>query len=417
MEKDTSVGAEASIVTWETLESFARARVQAFVQDLLEEEVTALLGRGKSVRREAVDAAPGFRNGHGKPRRISMQGGTITVQRPRVRGLEERFESRVLPLFERRTREVGEMLPELYLHGLAGGDFELALRGLLGEGAPLSASSIERLRAKWQVEHDAWKQRRLDDRELVYAWADGVYVKAGLDREKAALLVIIGAMRDGHKEVLAIAPGHRESTESWSEVLRDLKTRGLEAPKLLVADGNAGTWAAAAQVWPEAAEQRCWNHKIVNVLDKLPKKLQPEASEMLTKIPYAPTRAEAKRRRDEFAMRFRRHNADAVACLDDDWDRLVAFYDFPKEHWKHLRTTNVVESPFASVRLRTGAAKRFKKVPNATVLIWKVLMLAERRFRRLDATKLLADVYDGRTFSDGKAVVKSIRKPQKEAVA
>jgi len=151
-----------------------------------------------------------------------------------------------------------------------------------------------------------------------------------------------------------------------------------------VADGNTGTWAAAAQVWPEVAEQRCWNHKIENELDKLLKKLQAEASEMLTEIPYAPTRAEAKRRRDEFNMRFRRHNADAVACLDDDWDRLVVFYDFPKEHWKHLRTTNVVESPFASVRLRTGAAKRFKKVPNPTVLIWKVLMTAERRFRRLN---------------------------------
>lgn len=276
------------------------------------------------------------------------------------------------------------------------------MRGLLGDGAPLSPSSIERLKAKWQVEHDAWRRRRLDDRELVYAWADGVYVKAGLEREKAALLVVIGAMRDGRKEVLAIAPGHRESTESWAEVLRDLRDRGLEPPRLFVADGNAGTWAAAAEVWPQVAEQRCWNHKIVNVIDKVPKKLQGEASEMLTKIPYAPTRADAKKRRDEFALRFRRHHPEAVETLEKDWDQLVAFYDFPKKHWKHLRTTNVVESPFASVRLRTGAAKRFKKVPNATVLIWKVLMLAERRFRRLDAPELLADVYDGRVLPTGR---------------
>ena len=417
MKKDTSVEADASTVSWETLEAYARLHVQSFIQALLEEEVSALLGRAKSERREAVDAPAGYRNGHGKPRRLSMQGGTITVQRPRVRGLEERFESRVLPLFERRTKEVGELLPELYLHGLANGDFELALRGLLGDGAPLSPSSIERLKAKWQVEHDAWRQRRLDDRELVYAWADGVYVKAGLEREKAALLVVVGAMRDGRKEVLAIAPGHRESTESWSEVFRDLRDRGLEPPRLLVADGNAGTWAAAAAIWPQTAEQRCWNHKIVNVLDKLPKKLQGEASEMLTKIPYAPTKAEAKKRRDEFALRFRRHHPETVENLEKDWDQLVTFYDFPKEHWKHLRTTNVVESPFASVRLRTGAAKRFKKVPNATVLIWKVLMLAERRFRRLDAPELLADVYDGRMFTDGKAVVKSIRKQDKKAAA
>jgi transposase-like protein len=417
VKEDTSVGAEASTVTWETLESYARVHVQSFIQAVLEEEVTALLGRTKSERRAEVDAQPGYRNGYGKPRRLSMQAGTITVQRPRVRGLEERFESRVVPLFERRTKQVGELLPELYLHGLANGDFELALRGLLGDGAPLSPSSIERLKAKWQVEHDAWRRRRLEDRELVYAWADGVYVKAGLDREKAALLVVIGAMRDGRKEVLAIAPGHRESTESWTEVLRDLRDRGLEPPRLFVADGNAGTWAAAAEIWPQVAEQRCWNHKIVNVIDKLPKKLQGEASEMLTKIPYAATKVEAKKRRDEFALRFRRHHPEAVETLEKDWDQLVAFYDFPKEHWKHLRTTNVVESPFASVRLRTAAAKRFKKVPNATVLIWKVLILAERRFRRLDAPELLADVYDGRMFTDGKAVVKSIKKQEKKAAA
>jgi putative transposase len=417
VKEDSSAGAAASTVTWETLELFARVHVQSFIQAVLEEEITALLGRAKSQRRDGVDAPAGYRNGYGKPRRLSMQAGTIIVQRPRVRGLEERFESRVLPLFERRTKEVGDLLPELYLHGLANGDFELALRGLLGDGAPLSPSSIERLKAKWQVEHDAWRRRRLDDRELVYAWADGVYVKAGLEREKAALLVVIGAMRDGRKELLAIAPGHRESTESWAEVLRDLRDRGLEPPRLLVADGNAGTWAAAAEVWPQVAEQRCWNHKIVNVIDKLPKKLQGEASEMLTKIPYASTRAEAKKRRDEFALRFRRHHPEAVETLEKDWDQLVAFYDFPKEHWKHLRTTNVVESPFASVRLRTSAAKRFKKVPNATVLIWKVLMLAERRFRRLDAPELLADVYDGRLFTDGEAMVKSIRKHEKKAVA
>ncbi len=384
--------------------------MQEFVQRLLEEEVTDLLGRERSERRATVDAAPGYRNGHGKPRRLSMQGGTITVSRPRVRGLEERFESRVLPLFERRTREVGALLPELYLHGLSCGDFELALRGLLGDGAPLSASSIERLKSKWQLEHDEWKSCSLEDRELVYAWADGVYVKAGLEKEKAALLVVIGAMRDGRKEVLAVVPGHRESKESWAEVLRDLKARGLDAPKIFVADGNAGVWAAAAEVWPSSAEQRCWNHKIVNVLDKLPKKLQGEASTLLGAIPYSPTRAEARKRRDEFALRYRRHHADAVDVLEKDWDQLVAFYDFPKEHWKHLRTTNVVESPFATVRLRTSAAKRFKKVPNATVLIWKVLRIAESRFRRLDTPELLADVYDGRKFIDGKAVAKTVNR-------
>jgi putative transposase len=406
VKQDTPEKESASTPTWETLESFARSQVQRFVQALLEEEVTALLGRTRSQRRAAVDAPAGSRNGYGKPRRLAMQTGTITVRRPRVRGLEERVESRILPLFERRTRAVGALLPELYLHGLAQGDFELALRGLLGEGAPLSASSIARLKAGWQLEHDTWRHQRLDDRELVYLWADGVYVKAGLEQEKAAVLVVIGAMRDGRKEVLAVTPGYRESTESWTTGFRDLHARGLAAPKLVIADGCAGAWAAAAAIWPEAAEQRCWNHKLVNVLDQLPKTIHGEARARLCAIPYAPTQAEAERRREAFARRYRARYPKAVEILETDWERMVAFYRFPEPHWKHLRTTNVVESPFAAVRLRTGAAKRFKRAPNATVLIWKVLRVAEHRFRRLDAPELLAEVYVGETFADGQRVPK-----------
>ena len=406
MSKRTPREAPPSTVTWETLEDFTRQRIQGFVQQLLEDEVTELLGRGRSERRTTVDAEVGYRNGYGKSRRLSMQGGTIRVRRPRVRGLEERFESRVLPLFARRTKEVGAMLPELYLHGLSKGDFELALRGLLGDGAPLSASSIERLRASWQVQFDEWKSRSLEDRDLVYVWADGIYVKAGLEKEKAALLVVMGAQRDGSKEVLAVTPGYRESKESWQAVFRDLRDRGLVSPKLVVADGNAGAWAAVAEIWPEAKEQRCWNHKIVNVLNQLPRKLQGQARELLCPIPYAPTRTEAERRRSAFAKRYRRAYPRAVEILEKDWERMVAFYDFPEEHWKHLRTTNIVESPFASVRLRTAASKRFKKVENATAMIWKVLCVAEKRFRKLDAPELLAAVYAGQIFADGKAVTR-----------
>jgi transposase-like protein len=274
--KSASQGSE-SIVTWESVEEFARSQIQGWFQDVLEEEVTLLLGREHYERGPSVDATPGWRNGYGKPRRVSMMAGTITVRRPGVRGLEERFESRLLPLFLRRTEEVGELLPELYLHGLAQGDFELALRGLLGEGAPLSASSIVRLRAKWEVEYQEWARRRLDDRELVYAWADGVYVKAGLEQEKAALLVVIGAMSEGRKEILAVAPGYRESKDSWSAVFRDLRDRGLRSPKFLVADGNLGAWGALSEIWPATTGGRCWNHKIVNVLDQLPRKLQAQA--------------------------------------------------------------------------------------------------------------------------------------------
>src|SRR5437899_634691 len=231
--------------------------MQQLLQRMLEEEVDGVLGRGRYERRDAVDAVAGSRNGFGKSRRLSLSSGTITLRRPRVRGLSERFESRLLPAFKRRTNEVGRLLPELYLHGLAHGDFDLALRGLLGTGAPLSAASIARLKASWQTEYETWKRRRLDDLEPVYVWADGIYVKAGLDKDKAAMLVLIAALRDGRKVVLAVDSGYRESTESWAALLRDLKARGLQAPRLVIADGHLGIWGAVATVFPEVAEQRC----------------------------------------------------------------------------------------------------------------------------------------------------------------
>jgi transposase-like protein len=321
-----------------------------------------------------------------------------------LRGLAERFESRILPLFRRRTEQVGDLLLELYLHGLSQGDFVLALQGLLGEGAPLSAASIERLRAEWQAEYDRWRARALHDREPVYVWADGIYVRAGLEKERAALLVVIGAMSDGRKEVLSVVPGYRESSEAWAGVLRELRDQGLVAPKVVIADGNLGIWGSVRQVWPNAAEQRCWNHKIVNVRTRLPKRLQRQATAELSAIPYAPTRAEANRQRDAFVRTYRSSYPEAVACLENDWERMLTFYDFPEPHWRHLRTTNVVESPFAALRLRTTAAKRFRKATSATCLIWKALMLAEKRFRKLNAPVLAEMVYRGTLFAHGELV-------------
>jgi putative transposase len=387
--------------TWERLEDFVREHVQQFIQALLEEEVTELLGRTKSARREAVDAAPGYRNGYGKPRRLTLTSGTITVRRPRVRDLNERFVSRVLPLFKRQTKEVGELLPQLYLHGLALGDFELALRGLLGDGAPLSPASLLRLKAQWQQEYTAWKQRRLDNLEVVYLWADGLYVKAGLEDTKAALLVMIGVLTNGQKVVLAVESGQRESKESWGMILRDLRKRGLKPWRCTIADGHLGLWAALGEQYPTLAEQRCWNHKITNVLDAMPKKHQAEARTLLSAMPYAETRVACEALRGDFTARYRKLAPKAVERLADDWDRLVTFYQFPREHWPHLRTTNVVESPFATVRLRTTAAKRFKKVENATALIWKMLQVAEATFRRLKGAELLPVVYAGTQYVDG----------------
>src|SRR5262247_1101718 len=236
MKEQSTERAGTSSPTWETLEAFARQSMQQFLQRMLEAEVAEVLARGRYERRGPVDAPGGYRNGFGQPRRLSLSNGTIVLRRPRVRGLAERFESRLLPAFKRRTEEVGRLLPELYLHGLAQGDFDLALRGLLGVAAPLSAPSIARLKAGGQAEYETWKRRRWDELEPVYIWADGIYVKAGLEKEKAAILVVLAALRDGQKVILAVESGYRESTESWAAILRDLKRRGLPAPRLVIGD-------------------------------------------------------------------------------------------------------------------------------------------------------------------------------------
>lgn len=401
MEQKSTTPTSSSSQMWERLEAFVREQIQRFIQALLEEEVTALLGRPKSARCAAMDAPPGLRNGYGRPRRLTLTAGTITVRRPRVRGLDERFVSRVLPLFKRRTREVGELLPQLYLHGLALGDFDLALRGLLGDAAPLSPASLTRLKAQWQLEYEAWKRRRLDDLEVVYVWADGLYVKAGLEDGKSALLVLIGALTDGRKVVLAVEGGQRESKESWGAVLRDLRARGLQPWRCTIADGHLGIWAALAEQQPTVAEQRCWNHRIINVLDAIPTKHQAQARTLLCAMPYAESQAACEELRAQFAKRYSQLAPKAAERLAADWERLVTFYQFPRGHWRHLRTTNIVESPFAAVRLRTTAAKRFKKVDSATALIWKLLQGAEQTFRRLNAPELLPAVYAGAKYVDG----------------
>ena len=392
----------ASRPEWEHLEEWLRGQMQGLIQELLEQEVTEFLGRARSVRRSESDNDAGYRNGYAPSRRLTLSSGTIRVRRPRVRDTEERFESRLLPLFVHRTREVADLIPELYLHGLSEGDFDLALRGLLGDEAPISASTVARLKERWNAELAAWRSRPLDDLDVVYMWVDGVYVKAGLEREKAAILVVMAALSDGSKVVVSAVPGYRESTRSWSEVLRDLRDRGLNCPRLVVGDGHLGIWGALRNVWPEAGEQRCWNHKILNVLDKLPKRQHDQGRLMLRDIPYAETRAEAERLRKVFTRWCGDHSYDAASeAIERDWERMVTFYDYPREHWRHLRTTNPVESPFAALRLRTDAARRYKRVDRAIAVIWKMLMVAEKRFRRLQAPELMKDVYLGVKYVDG----------------
>ena len=237
---------------------------------------------------------------------------------------------------------------------------------------------------------------------MVYLWCDGVYIKAGLEKEKAVVLVVLAALSDGSKVVVSVSTGYRESTQSWSEVLRDLKRRGMGCPRLVIADGHLGIWGALRNVFPQADKQRCWNHRILNLLAKIPKRVHQSALLMLRQIPYAETRQEAQRLKQVFQHWCRQKGlTQAAELIDQDWDRMVTFYDYPKAQWQHLRTTNPVESPFAGLRLRTDAAKRFKKVENAQAVIWKMLLVAEKRFRRLKAPELMKDVYQGAKYVNG----------------
>ena len=396
-------GNESKRIFYGELEEFARGKIREHLQELLEQEVSEWLGREKSERKIHPLEQTGYRNGYGKPRRFTMSLGTVEIRRPRVRDLDERFESRILPMFKRQTEAVRALIPELYLHGLASGDFELALRELLGAGAPLSASSLQRLKEKWQGEYEQWKSTAIEENGWAYLWADGIYVKAGIGKEKAALLVVIGVQKDGQKRFLALEPGYRESKESWAGVLRQLKTRGVKSARLFVGDGNLGLWAAVGEVYPQAQEQLCWNHKMLNVIDAVSHKEQVEVRKHLIAMMYAESREQALKERKIFEQVFR-HNPKAVKTVVENWARLTTYYDFPREHWKHLRTSNVVESPFSRVRLRTTASRRFKSQINATCLIWKTLMVAEMSFRKLNAPHLVEKVAEGKKYDNGKEV-------------
>ena len=326
----------------------------------------------------------------------------IQVRRPRVRAVDQPFESRVLPFFMKRTQDITACLPQLYLHGLSLGDFDQALAGLLGDDAPVSPATVARLKTVWHGEYLEWQSRPMKG-QVVYLWIDGLYVKAGLEKEKAALLVAVAGFVDGHKEVVALRAGYRESTDSWADLLRDLKSRGMNTPAVIIGDGHLGIWAALREVYPSSLEQRCWNHKMLNVLDKLPRKVQQEARAKLREMMYAESQAACEALRDDFVVWCRQGQWLAAAeTLERDWARLVTFYQLPREHWVHLRTSNIVESPFAAVRLRTNAAKRFKRVDNATAAIWKMLMVGQLRFKPLVRPELLPLVQRGVLCRDGR---------------
>lgn len=348
------------------------------------------------------------RNGKAKPRTITTAAGTMEVEAPRVNdkrvidGERQKFTSAILPPYMRKSPKVAEVLPILYLRGLSTNDFQPALESLLGDRASgLSATAITRLTAQWEAEHKAWKEQDLSNRDYVYVWADGIHVPIRLEVDRLCLLVMIGVRPDGTKELIAVEDGYRESTDSWASLLRSLCKRGMRAPVVAVGDGALGFWAAVRDVWPETKEQRCWFHKMGNVLDKLPKRLQPKAKTMLREIVYADTKDDAIEAIDAFVTEFSPKHAKAVECLVKDQAKLLTLYDLPAEHWKHLRTTNVIESSFATVRLRQRVTKGAGSRTKGLTMAFKLLDMAQQRWRKLDGAELLPLVRAGVRFVDG----------------
>ena len=348
------------------------------------------------------------RNGHSPEREIVTSLGPVPVQQPRVRGKrphEERevFSSKILPPYLRKTKTVEEFLPWLYLKGVSTGGFQEALASLLGPECPgLSASTITRLKSVWEGEHEEWSRRSLKGKRYVYVWADGIYSHIRLEGDRQCILVLMGATEDGTKELIALSDGFRESEESWKEVLLDLKSRGLDsAPELAVGDGALGFWSALRKVWPTTAEQRCTVHKTANVLGKLPKGLHPQGKRMLHAIWAAPTKAEADRAFDLFLETFDAKYPKATECLAKDRAELLTFYSFPAEHGVHIRTTNPIESTFATIRLRHRKTKGNGTAKACTAMMFKLAESASKTWRKLRGYKLIPDVIRGVEFENG----------------
>jgi transposase-like protein len=409
-----------------TLDELAREGARRMIAAALRAEADEYVARfGEELDEDGHRLV--VRNGRARERRVTAGSGTLPVRAPRVNdkrideetGERERFSSKILPAYARRSPKVTEVLPILYLRGLSTGDFRPALEGLLGEDASgLSASTISRLCKEWEAHHERFRKRLLSFSRYAYLFVDGVHVSVRLgEDDRLCLLVVIGVREDGTKELLAVEDGYRESTDSWAGVLRDLKRRGLNEPKLVVGDGALGTWAALRDVFPGAGEQRCWVHKTANVLDCLPKRVQPRAKGMLHEIVEAPTRADARRALEVFREEFGAKYPKGLAKLDKDWQPLTAFYDFPAEHWRHLRTTNPIESSFATVKLRTRVTKGAGSKAAALAMAYKLLDAAQERWRRFNGHELITQVLDGATFKDGVKVTDDETTTQDERVA
>ena len=391
----------------DTLSEILRQGAQAMLTTAIEAEVAEWIEAHRHLQ-DARGHRQVVRNGYLPERSITTGLGPMKIRQPRVHDRRpgeraEPFSSKILPPYLRKTRSLEELLPWLYLKGISTGDFNEALQALVGPECPgLSASTVTRLVAEWQDEYKEWSKRSLKDKHYVYLWVDGVHFNIRLEEDRQCILVVMGATADGQKELVAITDGYRESEESWKELLLDVKSRGLAIdPKLATGDGALGFWKALSTVFPATRTQRCWVHKTANVLDKLPKRLQPRAKEAIHEIWMADSRLAAGQAFDAFLATYGAKYPKACACLAKDRDELLTFYDFPAEHWKHLRTTNPIESVFATVRLRHKRTKGSGSRVACLAMVHQLMLSASNRWKLLNGAKLLPDVIQGIQFIDG----------------
>ena len=386
------------------LDTLLREGARTLLQSAIEAEVAEYLAAHRDARDEQGRQLV-VRNGHLPERDLVTGVGPVRIEQPRVRDRREgkRFSSQLLPPFMRRVPSVDALIPVLYLKGISTGDFSEALESILGPNATgLSSANIVRLKEGWQKDYETWAARDLSGKRYVYWWADGVYFNVRLETDRPCMLVLMGTLEDGTKELVAVWDGQRESKESWTEVLRALRARGLpQGPKLAVGDGALGFWAALEEVFPEVREQRCWVHKTANVLDKLPKRVQPHAKALLHEMYLAPTKADASKAFERFIHEYEAKYPKAAECLRKDRDVLFTFYDFPAEHWAHLRTSNPIESTFATVRHRTRQTKGCGSRLATLTMVFKLAAQAEKHWRRLNGYELLSKVIQGVKFIDG----------------
>jgi putative transposase len=391
------------------LEDVLRVGARKMLQEAIENEVLEYIQQVSDLRNE-MNKRLVTRNGHLPSRNILTGMGPIPVQQPRVRDRREghSFSSGILPKYKRRTKSLDALIPELYLRGISTNHFPDALTAVLGENATgLSPTNIVRLKESWEKEYDSWQSRSLSGIHYVYIWADGIYFNIRLDEDRPCMLVLIGVTEEGRKELVGIHDGSRESKQSWKDFLQNLRARGMtQSPSLAIGDGALGFWAALEEEFPQCRQQRCWVHKTANILDKMPKSVQPNAKRMIHEMYLSPTKETALKAYEEFLRHYTAKYPTACKCLEKDKEQLFSFYDFPAEHWKHIRTTNPIESTFATVRHRTRQTKGCGNRMATLTMVYKMAKVAEKGWIRLKGFALLSKVVAGIKFKDGEEVIK-----------